>query len=111
MNEKFAKYATIEDILKGGYGKENVRVLGFLQKIEPQNRVIILNSSNFLIECEIPEKYLQYVKIGSILQVYGSVVLGTMKPRILAKIVRNMNGVDEEAYEFAVKAYNKYLIK
>ena len=41
----FAKYTTIEDILNGGYGKANIRVLGTLDRIDKQNRLISLNSN------------------------------------------------------------------
>ena len=104
---EYAKYTTIEDVLNGGYGKTNIRILGTLERIEKQNRLISLQSHGQSIECEIPESYLSMLTMGMYVQVYGTVLLGSVKPRVIGKIVRVMNGIDEKAYFFAVDAFRK----
>ena len=44
-------------------------------------------------------------------QVYGTVLIGSVRPRISGKIVRIMNGVGDNAYFFAVNAYSKMFYK
>lgn len=105
----FAKYTTIENILKGGYGKQNVRVLGILSHIDPQNHLWTLESQNNKIDVEVPDELSNMAVQGTYVQVYGTVILGSLNPRIFAKFATKMNGVDEAAYNFAVEMYRKYM--
>lgn len=105
----FAQYATIQEILRGGYGRQLVRVLGTVEKVEIQNRNAIIENENAQIECQIPEEYLAGISSGNHVQVYGEVIPGTPNHKIHAHIVRQMNTIDEESYNFAVKAFKAHV--
>ncbi|EAY01570.1 hypothetical protein TVAG_025680 [Trichomonas vaginalis G3] len=105
----YAQYATIEEILRGGYARQLVRILGTLEKIEIQNRTALVESNNSQIECQIPEEFLSNISSGMYIQVYGEVIPSVPNPKILARIVRQMNTIDEESYNFAVNVFQKYV--
>lgn len=104
--EKFARYRAIQDVLDGSCDQTLVRLLGKLTREGQRN---IVSDDEYQIECVFPDSVRTDGRYGSLVQVIGTVNNVSPLPIVAVRIIRAMNGVDVDSYNFAVTKFNEFV--
>lgn len=110
MEENY-KYVTIENILDNIYNKKKIRVFGSIMKINQIERMLTLSFDDKEIECEVSEESITNLKHGLYVQILGTVIPSSPAPRISAKIIRILDGIDEGSYMAGIKKFRSVFYK
>ena len=73
MDRNTFVYMSIGDVLKGGYGKKYVRVMGSVARVDQIHQTVVLESNKNQIECSLSEEQMNGISNGQYLQILGIV--------------------------------------
>ena len=106
--DKIYHYAFIEEILQGKYTEKNVRIAGCLADQDPVHSKFTLMHGDSSIDCLYTDSNKPQIT-GDFLQVCGYVRRMVPQPIILLHFCRNINGVNEDDYDFAISKFKQFV--
>ena len=108
MEDQVYHYAFIEEILQGKYNEKDVRIAGCLVDQDPIHSKFTLTHADCSIDCYYSESNKPQIT-GDFLQICGHVNPMAPNPTILVHFCRNINGVNEDDYDFAITKFKQFV--